>query len=233
MRRPTGVASLVGMEHTADPAPEVRLPAPTSDRAETSRPYRYFVIELLIVTSGVLIALSVDSLREWNQYRSLVREARAMIARGIADNKKEVDISLSEVAVRKSNLKKALTLVDDLLTDKKSEIQEFRLGFGLAEVSSASGQSAERTGALGHMDYSEVHKYSRLYTFQELFATQQRLAVQRITSAIAILSDTNPHDAQPDDLRAFRQHLLIVGGDLDVERQLGQPLSELYAEALK
>ena len=63
MRRPTGVASLVGMEHTADPAPEVRLPAPTSDRAETSRPYRYFVIELLIVTSGVLIALSVDSLR--------------------------------------------------------------------------------------------------------------------------------------------------------------------------
>lgn len=222
------------MEPAADDLPDFpSRVAATRTHAESGRPYRYFFIELLIVTAGVLIALSVDSLREWNQYRMLVREARATIAREIADNKKEVDSSLSEVEARKANIRNAVTLANDLLATRKSAIQEFRLGFSIAEVSSAGWQSADRTGALSHMDYSEVQKYARLYAFQELFAAQQRQAVQRIASAIAILSDVNPHDAQPDDLRAFRQHLLALGGELDVERQLAERLSGLYADALK
>lgn len=222
------------MEPAADDLQDVQSrTAVGPSRAERAHTYRYFFIELLIVTSGVLIALSVDSLREWNQYRMLVREARATIAREIADNKKEVDISLSEVETRKANIRNALTLANDLLATRKSAIQEFRLGFAIAEVSSAGWQSAERTGALSHMEYSEVQKYSRLYSFQELYAAQQRQAVQRLSAAIALLSDTNPHEAQPDDLRSFRQHLLVLGGELDVERQLATRLSELYAEVLK
>jgi hypothetical protein len=222
------------MDPAADDLPDVTSRVSTTGaHAEGGRPFRYFVIELLIVTAGVLIALSVDSLREWNEYRMLVREARANIARELVDNKKEVDASLNEVATRKANIRNALTLANDLLTTRKSDIQQFQLGFSLAEVSAASWQSAERTGALGHMEYAEVQKYSRLYAFQELYAAQQREAVQRISAAIAILSDTNPHEALPDDLRAFRQHLLVLGGELEVERQLATRLSELYAEALK
>lgn len=215
----------------ASQIPSAPPPAPT--RAEPGRRSRYFFVELLIVASGVLIALSVDSLREWNQYRILVREARATIAREIADNKKEVDIFLAEIPARKINISTALTLVNDLLTTKKSTINQLQLGFSLAEVSAAGWQSAERTGALSHMDYAEVQRYSRLYAFQDLFAAQQRQAVQRIASAIAILSDRNPHEADPDDLRAFRRELLALGGDLTVERQLAERLSGLYAEALK
>jgi hypothetical protein len=221
------------MEPAADDLQDVPSRTAGPSRAERAHRYRYFFIELLIVTSGVLIALSVDSLREWNQDRMLVSEARATIAREIADNKKEVDISLSEVEPRKTNIRNAVTLANDLLATRKSAIREFRLGFSIAEVSAAGWQSADRTGALSHMDYSEVQKYARLYAFQELFAAQQRQAVQRIASAIAILSDANPHDAQPDDLRAFRQHLLALGGELEVERQLAERLSGLYADALK
>jgi hypothetical protein len=222
------------MEPAADDRPDLP-PRTTATRThtESGRPYRYFFIELLIVTSGVLIALSVDSLREWNQYRMLVREARATIAREIVENKREVDISLSEVENRRTNISNAITLANDLLATKKSAITEFKLGFSIAEVSSAGWQTAERTGALSHMDYSEVQKFSRLYAAQDLFTTQQRQAVQRISAAIAILSDSNPHDAQPEGLRAFRQHLLALGGELEVERQLSERLSGLYAEALK
>ena len=223
------------MEPAAADRPDVPpRTAATRTHTESGRPYRYFFIELLIVTAGVLIALSVDSLREWNQYRMLVREARATIAREITENKREVDISLSEVKSRRANISNAVRLANDLLATKKSAISEFKLGFSIAEVSSAGWQSAEQTGALSHMDYSEVQKYSRLYAFQELFATQQRQAVQRIAAAIAILSDSSdPHDAQSEDLRAFRQHLLALGGELEVERQLAERLSGLYAEALK
>lgn len=221
------------MEPSADTPHDSPSRAVAAPARGESRSYRYFLIELLIVTSGVLIALSVDSLREWNQYRMLVREARATIAREIADNKREVDVFLSEIPDRKTHISNALTLANDLLTTKKSNIQQFKLGFSIAELSAASWQSAERTGALSHMDYSEVQRYSRLYAFQELFAAQQRQAVQRLASAIAILSDTTPHEAHPDDLRAFRQELLVLGADLKVEEQLAGRLTELYAEALK
>ena len=46
--------------------------------------FRWFLLELATITAGVLIALSVDSVREWQQHRSLVRQARATIAREIA-----------------------------------------------------------------------------------------------------------------------------------------------------
>ena len=55
------------MEPAADDLPDVpSRTAARSSRAERAHTYRYFFIELLIVTAGVLIALSVDSLREWN-----------------------------------------------------------------------------------------------------------------------------------------------------------------------
>ena len=141
------------MEPAAEDRPDLP-PRTTATRThtESGRPYRYFFIELLIVTAGVLIALSVDGLREWNQYRMLVREARATIAREIVENKREVDISLSEVENRRTNIRNAVTLANDLLATKKS---------------------------------------------------------------------------------AIRQHLLALGGELEVDRQLAERLSELYAEALK
>jgi len=46
-----------------------------------------FFIQLLTITAGVLIALSIEGLTEWNHHRQLVREATETIAREIADNR--------------------------------------------------------------------------------------------------------------------------------------------------
>src|SRR5262245_25696016 len=46
-----------------------------------------FLLQLLTITAGVLIALLIEGMVEWNHHRTLVREAKEMIAREIADNK--------------------------------------------------------------------------------------------------------------------------------------------------
>ena len=51
---------------------------------------REFLAQLGTITAGVLIALSIEGLLEWNHYRTL-REAKATIDLEIADNKKELD----------------------------------------------------------------------------------------------------------------------------------------------
>ena len=57
---------------------------------------RGFVLEFIIVTLGVLIALSVDSVREFIQDRTLVREAKATVAQELAANKRDLDRKLSD-----------------------------------------------------------------------------------------------------------------------------------------
>jgi hypothetical protein len=191
-----------------------------------------FLIALATITAGVLIALSLEGLLEWNHNRRLVREARETVTREITDNKKEVDGILASAAARQNDLDNALRLANELLNSKKSDIRHVNLGTSIAELSSAGWQSAERTGALTHMDYAEVQKYAGLYELQNLFAVQQRQVLGRLASALAVLGAGDPHTAAPRDLELFRQHVLGLRADLIIERQLGQGLSEAYGKSL-
>ena len=158
--------------------------------------FRDFLLQLVTITAGVLIALSLEGLLEWNHYRILVREARDTIALEIADNRKEVDIALAGLDERKKNLETALQLANELLNAKKSDVHEIKLESNIAELGASSWQSAERTGALGHMDYAEVQRYSRIYALQDLYADHQRRSLERLAAALAILSNGDPHQAR-------------------------------------
>jgi hypothetical protein len=202
-------------------------------RRERVYSVRGFLLELLVVTAGVLIALSLEGLREWNQHRSLVREAHVTIAREIADNDKEVEGLLKSMDDRGKNLEIALTFADELLATKKTSINELGLGFNLAELSSESWESAERTGALSYMDYTEVQGYSRLYSAQDLLASHQRRGFERMAAAISVFGSGDPTLAPAKDLEVFRQHVLGLKADLFIEEQLAKRMRELYSQFLR
>jgi hypothetical protein len=215
--------------HDADPAPAARTPIGGSHARVDS--VRGFVLELIIVTVGVLIALSVDSARQWTQERTLVRQAKATIAQELMANKRDLDRKLADASTQ-SKTDNALRLVDQLLTVKKSAIDSFEVGFHLAELSDASWRTAERTGALSKMAYTDVQRYSQVYDLQALYMNQQRQGLARATEALAIITG-DPHTAAAKDLEAVRVHLLGMRGDLFVERQLGERLSQRYKEVLE
>ncbi len=194
---------------------------------------REFLAQLGTITAGVLIALSIEGLLEWNHYRTLVREAKATIDLEIADNKKELDGVLAGSESRKKDLDTALRLANDLLTTKKSDVHQINLGFEIAELSTASWRSAESTGALGHMEYSDVREYSTLYEIQELLAQQQRRGIESVAAASAIFTDNrDPHQAPAGDLELFRQQVLGMRANLQIQEQIGRRLSAAYQELL-
>ncbi len=215
--------------HGADQAPAARTSIDASHARVDS--VRGFVLELIIVTVGVLIALSVDSARQWTQERSLVRHAKATITQELMANKRDLDRKLADVSAQ-PKADNALQLVDQLLTEKKSAINSFEVGFHLAELSDASWRTAERTGALSKMPYTDVQRYSQVYDLQALYMNQQRQGLARATEALAIITG-DPHTAAVKDLEAVRVHLLGMRGDLFVERQIGERLSQRYKEALE
>ena len=131
-----------------------------------------YAFQFITVTAGVLIALLIDGLVDWNNNRELVATARQTIAREVADNLKELSGLSNSIAEGNRKIDNALQLANDLLSKGKSEVHSVELGFNLATLNSSSWLSADRTGAVAHMSYEEVKEYSELYALQDLFVME-------------------------------------------------------------
>jgi hypothetical protein len=192
-----------------------------------------YLFQFITVTAGVFIALVIDGLTDWNNNRELVAEARSTIAREIRDNKKDLDITLSGFARDREEIGKTLTFATELLNSKKTDVTSFSLHYNLADLSSTSWHTAERTGALSHMDYDEVQRLSKLYDLQELVITQQRNILTQLTAATAIMSsDFDPAKPNMKDLEAFRERVMQLGGSMKIIEDFAKRLAENYAEYL-
>ena len=193
-----------------------------------------YVFSFVTITLGVLIALLINGLVEWNNNRQLVTQARATIAQEIGENKRDLDVTLASFPDDRKRFDNAIKFANDMLATKKTAINELKLHLNFADVSSAGWRTAERTGALSHMPYTEVQRYSLLYDLQDLYTEQQREMLGQLASASAILAgDFNPDNPNPKDLEAFRDRVLQLQSTLTIHEQMARRLAERYAEALK
>jgi hypothetical protein len=222
-------------DHGGAPHPESRVPSRGPGlRAGPSgaRPARRFVVELLTITAGVLIALSLEGVREWVQERRLVREAQTSILQEISENLREVESTIEGEPERRGKLDTALRLANELLETETTGVTQVDLGFAVPELSAASWDTAERTGAIGLMEYDLARAFSRVYEVQSLFTAHQDRTLERLAAAAAGLAQ-DPLGALPSDIEIFRQHVLNLLGDLAVEQELARVLAESYREVLE
>jgi len=193
-----------------------------------------YVFQFITIAAGVLIALFASGLNELYNNRQLVAQARENISRELADNKKDLEATLSAFPRDRESLASALQFADEMLTARKTAVSSIELHYNLADLSASSWHTAERTGALSHMDYAEVQKLSKLYDFQDLFVEQQRLILQQLSAASAILQgDFNPDQPNPKDLELFRERVMQLKASLTIQEDFAKRLAENYAEALK
>jgi len=195
-----------------------------------------FLIQLGTITAGVLIALSLEGVRETLRDRALVREARENIRRELGDNKRGIDGEIAKMNERAGQFDTTLRLTNDLLKTQQSDVHRFELGFSFPTLSVASWQTAERTGALAHMDYAEVQKFANAYIAQDFCVQQQRRAFDALSSALGILTAAeggDPTKASQAELERFRQQVITLRSVLFVEEQLARGLSETYTKTLE
>jgi hypothetical protein len=76
-----------------DPEPLPPEPGRAPDWSARKYSLTDYTFQFITITAGVLIALLINGLVEWNANRNLVRDARANIALELAANKKEVEMA--------------------------------------------------------------------------------------------------------------------------------------------
>jgi hypothetical protein len=192
-----------------------------------------YFFSFVTITAGVLIALLINGLVEWNSNRALVAQARQTIADEVRRNQKDLDSTLPGMADDVKHLDNAITFANDLLATKKTTVTELKLHLNLADVTAAGWHSAERTGALSHMPYEEVQRYSLLYDLQELFTEQQRALLGQLAAASSLIGgDFNPDNPNRKDLEDFRNRVLQLRSHLVIHDQMARRLAERYAEVI-
>ena len=194
---------------------------------------REFGIQLVTITAGILIALSLEGLTEWFHHRSLVREARANLASELRDNKVELDKVLSAAPASEKDLRTALQLIDDILSHRRSDIHTLSLSYNLAILNTASRSTAEATGAFGYMDYAEVKRFATVYDLQQQFNRLQDRLIEAWIPMLTPAQAGDPEQMDPSALRDWRQQVLTSLSHLQAEVSFGHSLSAQYAKALE
>jgi hypothetical protein len=194
---------------------------------------RRFAFEITAITAGILVALSIDAIVERNRERALVAQARAAIAREVADNRQELDNGFAGFEKHQADLRQALRFADELLRSGKTDLHSLNLGFSFPSLNRAAWQTADRTGALSYMDYDEVKEYSELYELQDLVITSQRQLLAQLSGLLALLSageGGDPMKSSSPDLQVFRSRLLDALGATGIHQSMARTLSGAYRE---
>ena len=193
-----------------------------------------YAFQFITVTAGVLIALFINELVVWKQNSDLVAEAREMIRHEIADNKKDLEATLSGLPRDREAMEKSIKFATDMMAAGKTSVTAIELHYNMADLSDTSWRTAERTGALGFMDYSEVQRLSKLYDFQELFVLQQRSILTQLSLASSMLQGQfDPDKPNLKDLETFRARVMELRAAVGIQEDFAKRLAANYAENLQ
>jgi hypothetical protein len=185
--------------------------------------WKDFLLHLVTITIGLLIAVGIEGLVELHREHTLVKEARKTLHDEIAYNSRKLDDALKDIDSEKSTMNhnvKLLTRVLEDPKDKDAQKGSIRADFVTVGLHDTAWKTAQATGALAYMPYSESQRYADLYGAQQDFLGQQGKLLEDEAQLLGVFAKTDfgHNDVTPEQaslaLERFgiwRSHLMYLG----------------------
>jgi hypothetical protein len=196
---------------------------------------RDFVVHLLMISLGVLIALGAEGIVEAVHHRHLVAEARANLLAEMRENKSTLDDNLPRLKENEKLLEQSLADLQKLKADRKAKTRDLNLNLNFFTLSDTSWRTAEATGALSLMSYQQANDWAGYYDVQTML---NRLVFSLEDTWLDMTAAFNPLGSDPSKMddrqldEVQRRVQLSLGRLLAVEN-IGHSLDDLYAKKLK
>jgi hypothetical protein len=196
--------------------------------------WRDFLLHILTITIGLLIALGLEGCVEWQHHRHLVHEAEASLHAEIEGNANGLQGVLNDVHKQQADLKHDVDVLDDMIKNPKSHIHKnMSISFRYVKFDDVSWKTAQSTGALSYMSYDTAQKYSSIYSLQEeLEKAQLQGSRDAVLSIGPMLNTSGNEDPTPDDARLMKDHIEIIQGQLLLVESLITGLDAEYKKFL-
>jgi hypothetical protein len=197
--------------------------------------WRDFLLHLLTITIGLLIALSMEGCVEWRHHRQLVREAVSSLQGEIQTNTDKTAGALDDIRKEMESLKKDVEVMSRTIANPKTpNYEELTVNFRIRTFDDVSWRTAQSTGALGYMDYEQAHEYSNLYAQQNEIYLAEQQAVRDTVIAIGPFLNLKKGAANPTGEEAVRaeEYFEVLQGQLTYLESLIVSLNEEYKKYL-
>ena len=191
-----------------------------------------FFRELLTITAGILIALSLEGIIEWSHHRHLVREARENITSEVLANDNDLQSSLKSFGNSASQLHRILDVVHALEKDRNYKPQQFSYSWNIAELHTTSWNTAAATGAVSYMPYPEVKRYTEIYDLQREYASLQDEQLKASISVTGLLLQKDLATLTDSELREAERAAGTALANLGALHDLAVPLDARYKQLL-
>jgi hypothetical protein len=196
--------------------------------------WRDFVLHLITITIGLLIALSLEGLVEWQHHRHLVHEAQESLHSEIESNAKGLQGITNDIHKQQVDLKKdAVVLKYIIKNGKPPEDAGMDITFRITSFDSVSWRTAQSTGALSYMSYADAQKFSEIYYIQDQVAGVEQVAARdAILSLAPFTNEDKSESLSREEAVAVKEHIEILQGQLMLLDSLVAALDKKYKQFL-
>jgi hypothetical protein len=196
-----------------------------------TRSLKDFVIHIVIVTIGILIALGLEGVRETVYTHRAVREARENFRVEIAENQDHIRRELENVRGMQSHIQKIVAELP-ALRQHPDELAPRILGIkpSFYFFSSSRWDSALASGAIAHMKVDEINRYAASNFLVHSYGALESAASPAWLSLEAYFA-ARPALSQPD-LAPGVEKLLLFQGYVTTMIHVGEELQSATDGAL-
>ncbi len=202
---------------------------------ESIHGWRDFLLHLFTITIGLLIALSLEGLVEWQHHRHLVHEAEASLHAEIQNNAKDMPETLAGVHKEQADLKQDVVVIKYLIKNHKMpDKASMTIDFRIHSFEDVSWKTAQTTTALSYMPYIRAQEYADIYSLQdELFNSEQQAVRDTILSLAPFMNDSKDDpDPTVEQAEALKQKIEILQGQLSLVDNFMTGLDKEYKKFL-
>jgi hypothetical protein len=197
--------------------------------------WRDFLLHLLTITIGLLIALSLEGCVEWQHHRHLVHDAEASLGREIASNARDMAANLEGVRNEQRLLSQDVAVLKKIIANPKVQQHDtMSIRFDIRGFNDVSWKTAQSTGAFGYMQYSQAQEYSDIYDQQHEIDEGEHQAIRDTVISVAPFLNSKDDDPNPSPAEAaeIKSHLEILQGQLGFVENMMVKLDVEYKKFL-
>jgi hypothetical protein len=156
--------------------------------------WKDFLVHLLTITVGLLIAVGIEGCVELHREHKLVREARETMREEIQHNFNEMKEAEGKLDQQAEAIKKNIAVLTRILEnpkDKAAQNASINADFSTIGLRDTAWKTAQTTGALSFMPYAEAQRYSDVYGSQKDFLDQQDKILEDEAQFLGVIAKTN------------------------------------------
>lgn len=180
-----------------------------------TRSWREFLVHILAIAIGLLLALALEKFAEYVHERRQLREARRELATEVAENRRKWALNMTEAFRVQQELTADLKTIQVLRSKKPAASGKFDYSVHFFAALDGPWQAVRQSGSLNLMPHEELQTYAWFHQILTSLMESMHALESNLYIAGAIAASTAPDQLNAHDLDQLADRTLEAQGRLE------------------